>query len=154
MGNVDDISGLTSTNMTVGTVAYAAVPGQFLARVEAGQIAYNQGLVSREVNFNNSLVDREVALEVRIFGNDSAINGVINRAYNVGNLLLVNTPEEILNGLSGALVPSDFNLSVLTGEGGGTFNGGEIGGPVGAFDQSLSLTLNAIGFIGELLGIA
>jgi hypothetical protein len=128
-------------------------PNTLLAQVDTAQQNYNTGLINGEVNFNTSLVGSEVALEQRIFGTDSALNGVVNRGYNVGNLLLVNTPEELLNSLSGALPPSNFNSSILTGGGTGTFNGGQIGGPVGAFDQSLSLGLNVLGLIGEFFGI-
>jgi hypothetical protein len=142
--------GQTLTGGATGAVA-ADSELSVLQRIEQLTIEYNTGLVARELEFNQWLVQTEVGLEERIFGTDSALNGVINRGFNVGNLLFVNTGEEILNGLSGAQVPSTFNASVLVGNLEQTFNGGQIGGPVGAFEQSLSLGLNAVGLIGEIL---
>ncbi|BBX72471.1 PE family protein [Mycobacterium shinjukuense] len=122
-------------------------PGELLQQLETAQINYNSGLVSNELSFNHALLANEVAWEKAIFGTDSALNGVVNRSFNVVNLL-VGTGELALNGLSGAQVPQPaFTQSLLTGSSAQVFNGGQIGGLVGVFDQSLLVGADLVGLI-------
>ncbi len=74
------------------------------------------------------------------------LNGALNRTFNALNLAFLNTPEAFVNGLSGALVPANFNSSLLHGSTAQVFNGGQIGGPLGAIDQSAVA-------VGDLVGI-
>ncbi len=128
--------------------ALLSAPGNFLNGIEAAQINYNTNLIGGEFKFNNSLLTNEVGLEKAIFGTDSALNGTVNRAFNVGNLL-IGTGEQAVNGLSGALPGPGFNSSLLTGSGAQVFNGGQIGGPLGSFDQSLAFGADLAGlFLG------
>ncbi len=126
--------------------ALLSAPGNFLNQVEAAQIAYNTGLVTNEFTFNNALLTSERTFETQYFG-PSAFNGALNRSYNAFNLL-VGTGEQGLNNLSGAQPPQPaFNQSLLTGSSAQVFNGGEIGGLVGSFDQSLMVGADLIGLV-------
>lgn len=121
-------------------------PASFLQQVQATQINFNTNLVNYETNFNHNLVTNEVAWEQQVFHTDSALNGVPNRSFNVGNLL-VGTGEQALNLFTGAQVPPGFTAGLLLGSGAQTFNGGQIGGLLGAFDQSMMLGLDLAGLI-------
>ncbi|MDP7724995.1 PE family protein [Mycobacterium sp. TY814] len=126
-------------------IAAATSPMQ---QLEQAQIAFNSNLVANELSFNNALVANELALERSIFGSDTALNGVINRGFNAGNLL-VGTGEQAFNALVGAQVPASFTSSLLTGSAAQVFNSGAIGGPLGAFDQTLAAGANFAGlFVG------
>nr|WP_264000581.1 hypothetical protein [Mycobacterium intermedium] len=103
-------------------------------------------MVNSELAFDKSLVLNEVAWERATFGTDSALNGVINRGFNAGNLLL-GTGQQLINTVAGAQVPVDFNSSLLIGSGAQPFNGGEIGGLLGAFDQTTMAGINFLGLI-------
>jgi PE family len=118
-----------------------------LQQLEQSMIGFNGNLVDGELGFNKSLVTNELAMEQSIFHTDSALNGVLNRTFNAGNLL-VGTGEQMLNGLLGAQVPVNFTASLLTGTGQQVFNGGQISGLVGAFDQNLVATGDLIGLSG------
>src|SRR6185437_1297222 len=140
--------------MTSGAAQYASAEaanasplGGLLQGVEHSEIGFEGNLVGRELAFNHALVANEVGLETQIFHTDSALNGVINRSFNVGNLLL-GTGEQTFNSLVGASVPAGFVSSLLTGSGAQTFNGGQIGGLVGAFDQSLAAGADFVGLLG------
>lgn len=124
----------------------SSAPGNFLNQLEASQITYNTGLVTNEFAFNNALLANERAFETHFFG-PSAFNGALNRSYNAFNLL-VGTGEQSLNDLSGAY-PAQlaFNKSLLTGSAAQVFNGGEIGGLVGVFDQSLAVGADLLGLV-------
>ncbi len=75
-------------------------------------------------------------MEIAIFGTESALNGALNRAFDVGNLL-IGTGEKTVNNFAGAYAcRSAFNRGLLTGTGQQVFNGGHVGGLVGSFDQS------------------
>ncbi|MCV7377473.1 hypothetical protein BST11_20730 [Mycobacterium alsense] len=125
--------------------AILSAPGNFLQGLETSQINFNTNLIKSEFAFNNTLLTNEVGLEKAIFGTDSALNGTVNRAFNVANLL-VGTGQQAFNGLTGALPPQlAFNQSLLTGTGQQTFNGGQIAGLVGAFDQSLAFAADVAG---------
>ncbi len=139
-------AGLAAVNVSGAHAVSLASVGGVLQQLEQGQIAFNTNLVNGELGFNHSLLTNEVGLEQRIFGTDSALNGVINRGYNVANLLL-GTGEQSFNTVVGAQVPATFWSSLLTGSGAQVFNGGQIGGLVGAFDQSLAGTADLIGLL-------
>ena len=81
-----------------------------------------------------SLLNNTVGFEKAVFGTDSALNGVANRGFNVGNLIL-GTGERAFNVFLDPQVPAGLWASLLTGAGQHVFNGGEIGGPVSAFEQ-------------------
>ncbi len=117
-----------------------------LQQIQQTQLGFTGGLVNGELAFNNSLLTHEVGLEQSLFGTDSALNGVINRGFNAGNLLL-GTGEQTFNSLVGAQVPATFWSSLLTGSGAQVFNGGQIGGLVGAFDQGLAGSADAAGLL-------
>ncbi|VBA53726.1 hypothetical protein LAUMK142_04261 [Mycobacterium pseudokansasii] len=121
-------------------------PGSPLQRLESAQIKFTTTLVNNELGFNHWLLTNEVGLEQRFFGTDSALNGVINRGFNVGNLL-VGTGEQALNTVVGAPVPANFTSSLLTGSGAQVFNGGQIGGLAGAFDQGLMVAADLAGLV-------
>ncbi|OBK13848.1 PE family protein [Mycobacterium asiaticum] len=121
-----------------------AAPASPFQQLEQMQIGFNTNLVANEQLFNQSLVTNEVALERMFFGTDSAFNGALNRSFNVGNLLL-GSDEQAVNLFFGAPVPANFTSNLLLGSAAQTFNGGQIGGLVGAFDQSLMVPTDLIG---------
>ncbi|CCK63304.1 PE family protein [Mycobacterium canetti] len=127
--------------------AQAANPvGSLFQQLETAQINFNTDLVNSELAFNHALVTNEIALEQRIFGTDSALNGAVNRGFNVANLL-VGTGEQAINTVVGAPVPTNFTSSLLLGSSAQVFNGGQIGGPLGAFDQSLAVGADLAGLV-------
>ncbi|KZS72452.1 hypothetical protein A4G26_05950 [Mycobacterium kansasii] len=130
--------------LNAGANLYAGSPLQQLSK--AAQLNFNTNLVNNELGFDRWLVTNEVGLEQPFFGADSALNGVINRGFNVGNLL-VGTGEQALNTVVGALVPANFTSSLLTGSGAQVFNGGQIGGLADAFDQSLMVAADLAGLV-------
>ncbi|OBK26600.1 hypothetical protein A5634_00260 [Mycobacterium asiaticum] len=124
-----------------------AAAGTPLQQLEQMQVEFNTNLVANELAFNKALLTNEVALERQFFGTDSALNGVLNRAFNTGNLF-VGTGQQAVNLFFGAPVPANFTSSLLLGSGAQAFNGGQIGGLVGAFDQSLMVPGNLLGLAG------
>ncbi|POX89307.1 hypothetical protein C3477_25555 [Mycobacterium kansasii] len=118
----------------------------FMAQLETAQLGSNTSLVANETSFNHALLTNEVAWEKGVFGTDSALNGVINRSFNVANLL-VGTGEQAFDAVVGAQVPANFISGLLTGSGAQTFNGGQIGGLVGAFDQSMMVGADVVGLL-------
>jgi hypothetical protein len=127
--------------------AVASSPaGSLLQQIETAQINFNTNLVNSELSFNYALLTNEIGLEQRIFGTNSALNGVINRSFNVGNLLW-GTGQQTVNTLVGAPVPTTFTSGLLTGSAAQVFNSGAVGGPLGAFDQSLVVGADFAGLI-------
>ena len=126
--------------------AVSAAASSPLQQLEQAQITFNTNLVNAELTFNHQLVSGEVALEQSLFGTDSALNGVINRGFNVGNLLW-GTAQQTVNTLVGAPVPQNFTSGLLQGSAAQVFNGGKIGGPLGAFDQSLVVGADFAGLV-------
>ena len=127
--------------------AVASSPvGSLLQQIETAQINFNTNLVNSELSFNHALLTNEIGLEQRIFGTNSALNGVINRSFNVGNLLW-GTGQQTVNTLVGAPVPTTFTSGLLTGSAAQVFNSGAIGGPLGAFDQSLVVGADFAGLV-------
>ncbi len=118
-----------------------------LQQLEAAQIAFNTNLVNGELSFNHALLTNEVGLEELVFGTNSALNGVVNRSFNFGNLLW-GTGQQTVNTLVGAPIATNFNSTLLLGSGAQVFNGGQIGGPLGAFDQSLVVGADFVGLLG------
>ena len=126
--------------------AVSAATASPLQQLEQAQIGFNANLVNAELTFNHQLLTGEVALEQSIFGTDSALNGVINRSFNVGNPLW-GTAQQTVNTLVGAPVPTNFTSGLLQGSADQVFNSGQIGGPLGAFDQSLVVGADFAGLV-------
>ena len=132
----------------VGSAAATNPINTFFQQLDTAQTNFNTNLVNSELTFNHSLVNSEVAWETGTFGTDSALNGFVNRSFNVGNLLW-GTAQQTVNGFTGALPGTGFNSSLLLGSGQQVFNGGQIGGPMGAFDQGLAAGADLAGlFLG------
>ncbi|OBK49953.1 PPE family protein [Mycobacterium kubicae] len=130
----------------VGLPAQAPAINGFLHQIEAAQLGFNTNLIGNELAFNQNLLANEVGFERAVFGSDSALNGAVNRGFNVGNLLF-GTGEQAVNTFFGAHTPADFISTLLQGGPAQTFNGGQIGGPVGAFDQSLAFGADLAGSV-------
>jgi hypothetical protein len=115
--------------------------------------AFNQALVADEMTFNHNLLTEELAAESAAFGgNESALNGAVDRLINIDNLYLA-TGESSVNDVIGAnYSPADLTASVLTGVNGDTatvptnvFDTGELGGLQGVFDQNVALASDLAG---------
>ena len=88
-----------------------------------------------------------MGLEQQLFGgSDSALNGALNRGFNAVNLT-VGTVQQTADSLLGVTVPSNFYANLLTGSGAQVFNGGQIGGLAGVFDQSLMVPTDLAGLL-------
>lgn len=141
--------------MTAGAAAYAsaeAANATPLQQLEQAEIGFNTNLVNGELGFNHALLTHEVGWEQPVFGTDSALNGALNRSFNVGNLL-IGTGEQTFNSLEGAQVPDSFTASLLTGSGAQVFNGGQIGGVEGVLGQSLATQADLLGLVAGALDI-
>ena len=100
-------------------------------------------LVGAESAFNTNLLANEIGWETATFGGHSAFNGALNRAFNIGNLVLSTGEQTVNSFLGGIQAPALF----LTGSGAQVFNGGNIGGIEGIFDQSLALGADLAGLL-------
>lgn len=119
-----------------------AAPVAGLQQIGTLETGFFNNLVTAETGFNNNLLANELAFETTYLG-PNALNGAVNRFFNVGNLV-ISTGEQTLNGLlGGAQVPPLF----LTGSSLQVFNGGNIGGLEGIFDQSLAAGFDLAGLL-------
>jgi hypothetical protein len=124
----------------------AALSQSPLGQLEQAELNFASNLVNGQMSFDHALLTNEVGLEQQLFGTDSALNGALNRSFNAGNLLL-GTVQQTGDSLLGVTVPSNFYANILTGSGAQVFNGGQIGGLVGVFDQSLMVPIDLAGLI-------
>ncbi|WP_205874266.1 PE domain-containing protein [Mycobacterium camsae] len=93
-----------------------------------------QGLVDSQLAFNANLVANEQLFQTMVFGTGGALNGAVNNAFNGLNLLLVGTPQGVVNALLGAPAV-DLTGSLLVSAPGDVFGGVTAGGLLGAFEQ-------------------
>lgn len=93
-----------------------------------------QGLVDSQLAFNANLVANEQLFQTLVFGTGGALNGAVNNAFNGLNLLLVGTPQGVVNALLGAPAV-DLTGSLLVTAPGDVFGGVTAGGLLGAFEQ-------------------
>jgi hypothetical protein len=126
-------------------VALVAAPTAGLQGLASGQVNFLANLIPAEVGFNTNLVANELAWETSTFGTPVALNGGLNRLFNVGNLILGTGEQTVNSFLSGVQTPAISTL--LTGTAGQVFNGGNIGGIEGIFDQSLAAGADFAGLI-------
>lgn len=93
-----------------------------------------QGMVNSQLAFNANLVANEQLLQTMVFGTGGALNGAVNNAFNGLNLLLVGTPQGVVNALLGAPA-ANLTGSLLVTAPGDVFGGVTAGGLLGAFEQ-------------------
>jgi hypothetical protein len=137
------LNGSLFAGLPVTGAALIGAPVAGLQTIATGEINVLSNLVTAETGFNTNLVGNELAWEASVFG-PNAFDGALDRLFNVGNLVVL-TGEQTVNGfLGGAQVPAVS--TVLTGGGAGVFNGGNIGGLEGIFDQSLVAGADLAGF--------
>jgi hypothetical protein len=130
------LSGSLLTGVPNWGVALVAAPTAGLQGLASGQLNFLANLIPAEVGFNTNLVSNEMAWETATFGTNTAFNGGLNRLFNIPNLIL-GTGEQTLNSFLGG-VQTPAIATVLTGTGAQVFNGGNIGGIEGIFDQTLA----------------
>jgi hypothetical protein len=117
-------------------VALVAAPTAGLQGLASGQLNFLSSVIPAQVAFNTNLVNSEMAWETATFGTNTAFNGGLDRLFNIPNLFVL-TGEQTLNSfLGGVQFPAVG--TVLTGTGAQVFNGGNIGGIEGIFDQTLA----------------
>ena len=109
-------------------------------------ITFNNALVADELAFNTQLLNEELAAEAAAFGgNEDALNGSVDRMFNIDNLFL-STEENSFNSLIGAeFSPAEITQSLLTGTTTDVFDTGDLGGLQGSFDQDLALSADLAG---------
>ena len=92
------------------------------------------------------LVGGQVGLEQLIFGTDSALNGVINRSFNVFNMFLDAGQQGFLGLLGADFDPTVMTSSLLVGLGsGGAFTDGAIGGLEGVLGNGYMVLADLLG---------
>lgn len=129
--------------------AAAASSGGLLYNLSVAETGFNEFLLSTQTSFNTGLVAHELALEELIFGTDSALNGTINRLFNVGNMF-VDTFENTFNGflfganpdITSVLTVGMNALGELTPN---LFNSGMLGGIEGVFNNTLAAFFDFLG---------
>ncbi len=147
-----DLVGLLAGNgspapSACGLSALAAAPASPFGQLEQAELNFGSNLVNGQMSFDHSLLTHEVGLEQQLFGgSDSALNGALNRGFNAVNLT-VGTVQQTADSLLGVTVPSNFYANLLTGSGAQVFNGGQIGGLAGVFDQSLMVPTDLAGLL-------
>ncbi len=109
-------------------------------------ITFNNALVADELAFNTQLLNEELAAEAAAFGgNEDALNGSVERMFNIDNLFL-STEENSFNSLIGVeFSPAEITQSLLTGTTTDVFDTGDLGGLQGIFDQDLALSADLAG---------
>jgi hypothetical protein len=109
-------------------------------------ITFNNALVADELALNTQLLNEELAAEAAAFGgNEDALNGSVDRMFNIDNLFL-STEENSFNSLIGAeFSPAEITQSLLTGTTTDVFDTGDLGGLQGIFDQDLALSADLAG---------
>ncbi|ORB47611.1 hypothetical protein B4U45_07405 [Mycobacterium persicum] len=130
------------------TPAQAALgaPAGFVAQLEHGLVGFNANLIGAELALNHRLVAAEMGLERAVFGTNGALNGVLDRAFNMGNLAL-GTGEQLVNTVLGAPAPADFYADLTIGGDGQVFSDGQVGGLLGAVQQKLMLDTQLVGLV-------
>ena len=144
-----DLAGLVVGNTSpahAAMSALAAAPASPFGQLEQTELNFGSNLVNHQMGLDHSLLTNEVGLEQQLFGTDSALNGALNRSFNAVNLT-VGTVQQTADSLLGVTVPSNFYANMLTGSGAQVFNGGQIGGLAGVFDQSLMVPTDLAGLI-------
>lgn len=140
LGNTSPTAAAMSGLSALGTAA----PLTPFQQLEQWELGVESNLESNEVGFDHALLTNELAFEKSDFGTDSALNGALNRLFNINNLL-VGTGEQALNLVVGAPTPPDLTGGLLLGTGQQAYNSGEIGGVGGILGQTLMLGLDAAG---------
>lgn len=157
--------------LTAPTLPDVQVPAVQVPAVELTGLAgdlqsalqgFNGFVLGGLVDLNSGLVSGQVGLEEFIFGSDSALNGVVNRLFNVFNMGL-GGGQNFLNGLIGIRPesvtdadPANLTWNLLAGRNypfldadPNVFNSGEIGGLEGMFVQGLQAFGNVTGIPGD-----
>ncbi|GAB7143567.1 PE family protein [Mycobacterium riyadhense] len=135
---------LVALGVNAPVQAMLGAPAGFMEQVAQGLVSFNANLVSNELAFNQALVANEMALQQGVFGTNTALNGVLNRGFNLGNLV-IGTGQQFVNVVLGAPTPEEFTVSLIAGEEGQVFSSGEIGGVLGAVQQKLMLDAQLVG---------
>jgi hypothetical protein len=118
---------VTSDVSTVVGYASGAAAASTLAQLQDDIAAFQSDLLAAEQGFNAALVEHELALEQATFGDENALNGVVNQSFSALNATF-GAQEQNLNDLLGVTSPQDFTQTLL--------NVGGFDGASGA-DQSL-----------------
>jgi hypothetical protein len=151
-GQIGGLEGITGNSLAVdyGTINFLntelglTLPNfvfQDVVTLGDDLITFNNALVADELAFNTQLLNEELAAEAAAFGgNEDALNGSVDRMFNIDNLFL-STEENSFNSLIGAdFSPADITQSLLTGNTTDVFDTGDLGGLQGIFDQDLALS--------------
>jgi hypothetical protein len=127
--------------------------GAQLFDLQNAELGFNTNLVNGETAFNGNLLGSELNFEKMLFGSDSALNGVLNRLFNVGNLFL-GTGENTFNSVLGAdFNPEQLTASLLTGAPNNIFDSGTIGGLEGMIGQGYMAFADSLGLLGNPAGL-
>jgi hypothetical protein len=156
-GQIGGLEGITGNSLAVdyGTINFLntelglSLPNfvfQDVVTLGDDLITFNNALVADELAFNAQLLNEELAAEAAAFGgNEDALNGSVERLFNIDNLFL-STEENSFNSLIGAeFSPAEITQSLLTGTTTDVFDTGDLGGVQGIFDQDLALSADLAG---------
>ncbi len=117
-----------------------------LIALQAEELAACHLLDNGIATFNSTLVAGEQAEETAALGSNTALNGLVDRLFNSGNLLLA-SGENFVTSLMGVegVDPAGVTTSLLIPSDTGVFDSGAIGGLEGVFDQLLAASSDAAG---------
>jgi hypothetical protein len=135
------LGAMINGSVPLGT-ALVAAPVAGLQGIGNAELGLFNNLVGAETTFNTSLLANEVALGASVSG-PGPFNGALNRAFNIGNLVVA-TGEQTVNSFLGG---TQGTALFLTGGPSVVFDGGNIGGIEGAFNQSLALGADLAGML-------
>ncbi len=163
-GQVGGLQGVTGNYLVAFNLAMGGLMTMDVVALGNAFQAFDQTLIGDEFAFNSHLLQEELLAEQAAFGgNDSALNGAVDRLINIENLPL-STEENALNSLIGAdydsnlppafegmTLPEAVTASLLTGVGGtatdptSVFDTGYLGGLEGIADQNSALLADLAG---------
>jgi hypothetical protein len=142
-----DISAILNLGLGLPGLPGLTLPGlslTSLAQIQAMENAFNNAVLTTELNFNASLVGTETAFETAIFGGTGAVGGVIDNFLNGFNAVL-GTGEATFNSLLGVPFPTGYlAANLVVGAPNVAIGGGTLGGLLGAVDTKFLWDLGVV----------
>jgi hypothetical protein len=126
-------------------VGLPGLPGlPSLAQIQAMETAFNNAVLTTELNLNASVVTTQTTFETALFGGTGALGGVIDNFLNGFNAV-VGTGEATFNSLLGVPFPTSYlAANLVVGAPNLAIGGGGLGGLVGAVDTKFLWDLGVV----------
>jgi hypothetical protein len=115
-----------------------------LAQIQATENAFNNAVLTTELNLNASVVTTQTTFETALFGGTGALGGVIDNFLNGFNAVL-GTGEATFNSLLGVPFPTSYlAANLVVGAPNLAIVGGGLGGLIGAVDTKFLWDLGVV----------